>query len=168
MGGNEVGTRGTDGVQGSHTDTLVDLIGHLSNPSSTLSSLFGELEMVKKWPVRSPASNYKTGGLKQQAQNRLTSEQIAGLVTAYQVGSTVLELAESFSIHRTTVLRHLKYQQVPRRRFRLNQIDIEKAVHLYTLGKSCETIAFELRVGASTIRRDLKKAGVELRRQGRS
>ncbi len=144
----------------------MDLVEHLSNPSSILSSIFGELESVNKCPVRSPAPNYKAEGPTQQVQNRLTPEQIVELATAYQFGSTVLELAESFGIHRTTVLRHLKYQQVPRRRSRLNQVDIEKTVHLYSLGQSCETIALELGVGASTIRRTLKKTGVELRRGG--
>ncbi|KJF18060.1 helix-turn-helix domain-containing protein [Acidithrix ferrooxidans] len=119
--------------------------------------------MVKEWPVRSPASNYKTEGPNQQVQNRLTFEQITELVADYQDGSTILDLVETFGIHRTTVLRHLKYKQIPRRRSRMNQIEIEKAVRLYTLGQSCESIAFELRVGASTIRRALKKAGVELR-----
>ena len=149
-------------VQGSHTDTLVDLVEHLSNPSSTLSSLFGELEVVGKWPVRSTAANYKTESPNQQTQNRLTSEQITELIADYQARSTVLDLAEKFDIHRATVLKHLKRNQIPRRRSRLNQIDIEKAVRLYALGQSCETIALELRVGISTIQRALKKTGVEL------
>jgi DNA invertase Pin-like site-specific DNA recombinase len=88
-------------------------------------------------------------------------------VEAYLSGSTVKNLAATYGIHRTTVLDHLKRQGVPRRRSKLNRVDIDKAVSLYAQGNSGEAIAAELRVAASTVRRELKRAGVTLRQRGR-
>jgi DNA invertase Pin-like site-specific DNA recombinase len=147
---------------------MVDLVEQVSNPLSTLSSLFKALDSKAQWPVRpAPPSNCKTEEPNHQVQKWLTPEQIVGLVEAYRSGSTVKNLAASYEIHRTTVLEHLKRQGVPRRPSKLNQVDIDKAVRLYELGYSGEAVALELRVGASTIRREIKKAGVEIRGPGR-
>jgi transposase-like protein len=146
----------------------VDLIEQVSNPLSTLSSLFKALDSKALRPVRlATSSNCRTEAPNHQVQTWLTSEQIAGLVEAYRSGSTVKDLAATHGIHRTTVLEHLKRQQVPRRRSKLNPVDINKAARMYAEGRSGEAIAIELRVGASTVRRELKKAGVEVRSPGR-
>jgi IS30 family transposase len=146
----------------------VDLIEQVSNPLSTLSSLFRALDSEADWLVRSDlTSNCEAALPHHQVQKWLTSNEIGSLVEAYRSGSTVKTLAATFGIHRTTVLEHLKRQKVPRRRSKLSLVDIKKAVRLYTEGHSGEAIGLQLRVGASTIRRELKNAGVQLRSKGR-
>jgi transposase-like protein len=147
----------------------VDLVEQVSNPLSTLSSLFKALDSKAQWPIRpATSSNRETEEPYHQVQKCLTPEQIVGLVEAYRSGASVRSLAATHGIHRTTVLEHLKRQRVvPRRRSKLNKVDVDKAVHLYAEGNSGEAIAIELRVGASTIRRELKNAGIELRPRGR-
>lgn len=140
---------------------------HLSSHSSTLLSLVNEVE-ADNWPARSPEINCKRSELRHQVQNRLSPEQVAELVLAYQAGTTVNELARAYGINRTTVLEHLRRQGIQRRRpRRLQQVDIDKAVKLYASGASVNSVAYELRVGPTTVRRVLRQARVELRRRGR-
>ena len=144
----------------------MDLLEQLSNHSSSLLALVNEVETAD-WPARSVQTNCKTGPLLHQAQKRLDPEQVARLIADYRAGELVNDLVNAYGIHRSTVLDHLKRQGVRRRRSRLTIPDIEKIVGLYASGESVETIAVELRIGATTVRRALVKAGVELRRRGR-
>jgi DNA invertase Pin-like site-specific DNA recombinase len=143
------------------------LLEQLSSHSSTLLSLFNEVE-AHDWPARAPEINCKTTELRHQVQNRLSPEQVAELALAYQAGTTVNALARTYRINRTTVLEHLRRQGVHRRRpRRLQPVDIDKAVRLYAAEASIDSVARELRVGPTTVRRVLKQAGVDLRRRGR-
>jgi DNA invertase Pin-like site-specific DNA recombinase len=49
-----------------------------------------------------------------QRQVRLTEAQILKLVEARESGRTINQLAESFEIHRTTVMRHLQRSSLNR------------------------------------------------------
>jgi transposase-like protein len=141
-----------------------DLVEQVSNPPSTLSSLFKVLDSKDQWPVRpSPPSNCKAEALNYQAQKWLTPEEIVGLVEAYPGGSTIKDLAATYGIHRWTVLEHLKRQGVPRRRSKLSQVDIDKAIDLYRLGHSMQSIAETIGSNSETVRQRLIKSGVELR-----
>jgi DNA invertase Pin-like site-specific DNA recombinase len=144
----------------------VELVDQLSNQLSTLLSLVNEVEKAD-WPARSVQTNCKSGPLLHQAQKRLDPEQIARLIADYEAGEPVNGLAVTYGLNRSTVLNHLKRQGVPRRRSRLTISDVEKIVGLYAYGESAEAIALELRIGATTVRRALVKAGVELQRRGR-
>jgi len=101
-------------------------------------------------------------------QRRLETGDIAELVAAYRRGVAVEELAASFHVNRTTVLGHVRRHGVPKRdRRALRQDGIQRAVKLYAEGRSAEWVAEELDVAASTVRRDLKEAGVTMRPGGR-
>ena len=101
-------------------------------------------------------------------QRRLEPDQAAELVTAYQQGITVRELAARYLINRTTVLGHLRRQGVPKRHPEpVADGDADRAVRLYSAGASIAAVAQELRVAPTTVRRVLRKAGVELRPRGR-
>jgi hypothetical protein len=76
-------------------------------------------------------------------------------------------LAIIYGINRSTIQDHLKRQGVRRRRTKLNAADLEKVVGLYHQGSTIEAIGPEVRAGASTVRRALVKAGVEIRRRGK-
>ena len=140
----------------------MEVMGRWSNLSDQGERLQTLVEIV---PNGSKTANSR---IARQVQKRLRPEQVSELTIAYQSGSTIMELAKAYGIHRWTVLEHLKRERVPRRHSKLDQVDIDKAVRLYALGWSGEAVGLELRVGASTIRRELKKAGVSLRRRGRS
>lgn len=90
------------------------------------------------------------------------------MVAAYRRGVPVEELAASFGVNRTTVLRHVRRHGVPKRdRRTLRGADLDRAIGLYGAGRSADWIAAELEVAASTVRRALKDAGVSLRPGGR-
>ena len=144
----------------------MDLVEQLSKHSSTLLSLVNEVETAD-WPARSVQTNCKVGLSLHQAQKRLDPGQVARLIADYEAGEPVNDLAVAYGIHRSTVLDHLKRQGIRRRRSRLTFSDIEKIVGLYAAGESVEAIAFELRIGATTVRRALVKARVGLRRRVR-
>jgi transposase-like protein len=102
-------------------------------------------------------------------QRRLEPDQVAELVTAYQQGTTVKELAARYRINRTTVLGHLRRQGVPKRHPEpVADVDADRAVRLYGAGASIGAVAQELRVAPTTVRRVLRKAGVEVRPRGRT
>ncbi|MGH9127467.1 MAG: helix-turn-helix domain-containing protein [Acidimicrobiales bacterium] len=93
---------------------------------------------------------------------------MAELVAAYRRGVPVEEVAASFRVNRTTVLGHVRRHGVPKRDRRVLGPDaVRKAVHLYGAGLSAESVAEELQVAATTVRRALTDAGVTLRPKGR-
>ena len=102
-----------------------------------------------------------------QVQRRLPPEEIEELVANYLAGATALALAGKHSIHRTTVLALLERHRVSRRGRVLTPDHIERAVSLYSSGRSCASIAKELQVNPETIRQALLKDGVAMRRPGR-
>ena len=75
--------------------------------------LLGRYSNWTSWTDRLPAPG-KTGDLKREGRSRarrtarrLSESDVAELVTRYQEGATVYDLAKRFSIHRTTVSGHL-------------------------------------------------------------
>jgi transposase-like protein len=102
-----------------------------------------------------------------QVQRRLPPEEIEELVSAYLAGATALALASNHSIHRTTVLAILDRHSVSRRGRVLTRDHIERAVSLYSSGRSCASIGEELGVNPETVRQALLKVGVAMRRPGR-
>ena len=101
-------------------------------------------------------------------QRRLALEEMVDLIAAYRRGVPVEELAASFRINRTTVLRQVRRHGVPKRdRRALRPDDVAKAAKLYAEGRSAEWVVEELKVAASTVRRALKQVGITMRPGGR-
>jgi hypothetical protein len=97
--GATVGREVHDEFYGDRAGQFVELLGRYSNWTS--------------WTDRLPATD-KTGELRRESQSRarrtarrLSEGDVAELVTRYQQGATVYDLAERFTIHRTTVSGHL-------------------------------------------------------------
>jgi len=74
-----------------------------------LVELLGRYSDWTSWTDRLPATD-KTGELSRESRSRarrtarrLSESDVAELVTRYQEGATVYDLAKRFSIHRTTV-----------------------------------------------------------------
>lgn len=94
---------------------------------------------------------------------RLKDHEIKELVTAYEAGSTLRQLAERFKIERRTVSNIVKRQGVATRWRRLSEADVDKAEHLYTQGWSTARIADLLKVDPETVRLRLRKRGMQMR-----
>jgi hypothetical protein len=79
----------------------------------------------------------------------------------------VKELAASFRVNRTTVLGQVRRHGVPKRERRVLQgEEVDRAAQLYAGGQSADSVAAQLGVAASTVRRTMKNAGVTLRPKG--
>jgi len=105
-----------------------------------------------------------------QVQVRLGREGVERLVRDYKSGSTVDELAEIYSVNRTTVMSHLRREGVETRRKtrRLSDEQVRRAVEIYEKEESSlESVAEAFGVTSETIRREFIKAGVDRRRPGR-
>jgi transposase-like protein len=99
----------------------------------------------------------------------LREPEVLELVRCYQDGETVVMLARSFGLHRTTVLEHLERHGVPRRQVvaKLDTGEVERAAERYRSGRSVKDLAAEFGVADETMRTSLVRAGVVMRRKGR-
>ena len=87
------------------------------------------------------------------------------MIAAYGSGQTLNEVAVAFGLHRQTVTDHLERRGVPRRVNvrKLTPRDIAIGARLYESGDSLATVARALNVDATTVRRELVRAGVAIR-----
>ena len=100
-----------------------------------------------------------------RTQIRLGHADIERLIAGYTEGSSVLQLAARFNIHRTTVLAHLERNGVPRRRSgpKLSDEDVHEAAVLYRDGLSLKAIGVRFLVAPDTIGKGLRRVGVKVR-----
>lgn len=99
-----------------------------------------------------------------QVQRRLTAEQIEQLVTEYQAGASMKELATRWSMHRTSVAARLRQAGVELRRQGIPADQLAEAVRMYIDGSSCQRLAELYECDDETVRQALKRAGVRMRR----
>ena len=162
--------------------TAVDLMGRLSNPPDPLETLTGQgiagsgdvrgkrSKTAKARPSASGSGRPEnTGRLSnpgdETVQRRLTDADVDELVTGYQAGRSLPDLAEDFGVHRRTVAAHLEQRGVQRRvnRRKMTEDDIREAACRYLAGDSLATVGDALGVHAATVRRELVRAGVDIR-----
>lgn len=98
-----------------------------------------------------------------QAQHRLRVEEVVQMTQAYEAGALIRELAEQYSVDRTTVMAHLDRQGVPTRYRRLDPGQIAEAVQFYPQGWSLRKLASRYEVTDNTVRNALLAAGVQTR-----
>jgi hypothetical protein len=101
-----------------------------------------------------------------QRQRRLGQQDVALLVADYVGGASVEELILAYSVNRTTVYAHLDRNgiQRPRGVGRLSAEQVHHAGGLLKRGQGVPAIAIKLGVGEETVRRALRRAGVQPRR----
>jgi hypothetical protein len=97
-----------------------------------------------------------------QKQVKLTEEQVSELIAMHERGAPIDGLAESFRIHRTTVMTHLDGAGAERRTG-LIQRHLTEARSLYESGSSLVRVAEHFGVDGETVRRAFKQAGISLR-----
>jgi transposase-like protein len=98
-----------------------------------------------------------------QVQHWLHPDEVSDLLTAYESGTTIAELAMRFQVHRHTVTKHLDRAGVPRRQEGLTPEQVGEATQLYLAGSSLAQIAQCFGVYPQSIRYRLQQAGVRLR-----
>jgi len=98
-----------------------------------------------------------------QTQVRLSRDPVAQLITSYQAGSTLEEVAAEFGVYVRNAAAHLERQGVPQRRHRLTPDQVAEAVGLYEAGWSTIQIGQHFGVYPESIRYRLMRAGVHMR-----
>ncbi len=126
-------------------------------PAEVLESLIQKLPDTTN-PAPPPAERPKP----RRAQ-RLDADRAAELVTGYQTGATVYELADRFGIERRTVSNILHRHEVPMRRRSLSPDQVDTAIHLYRLGWSLARVGQHLDVDHTTILTALRRRGIATR-----
>jgi len=132
-------------------------MGRYSNLCDQGERLRELLQMVPKGPSRAIPRTSR------QTQRRLRGPEIDELVTGYQAGATVYELAELFGVHRNTVSASLKRQGVGLRYQSLSSTQVADAIQFYHEGLSLLKVGERVGCGAECVRQALMNAGVEIR-----
>ena len=96
-------------------------------------------------------------------QRHLTDTEQAALITKYQAGSDMWQLAKEFGLHRRTVRAILDRHGVERRQRALTASQINEAVRLYQRGASLTEVGRRFGVEHSTIRKHLIARGIARR-----
>jgi transposase-like protein len=136
---------------------LVEVMGRYSNQDEMASRL-GELSVMDPEPT-APIVR-KTP---KQVQRRLDAEVVDRLVTDYQAGAKVRDLADRYGINRNTVLEHIRRAGVRKHYPALIPEEVDEAARLYRSGKSLVSVSEHFGVNATTVRTALLKAGVKMR-----
>jgi hypothetical protein len=97
----------------------------------------------------------------------LTDADVDRLVTGYQAGRSLPDLADDFGVHRRTVAARLERRGIHRRANprKMNEDDITDASHRYLAGDSLATVGRAAGVNATTVRRVLVRAGIAIHRR---
>jgi len=122
--------------------------GRLSNPAPATAT-----------PPQSP----------RPVQRRLTPSDVDDIRASYITGQTITELAETYGVNRTTIMRHLHQHGVRRRRVarKMTDAQVGQAAATYLVGHSLATVANDFNVAVRTLSREFRKAGIPIRpRQG--
>jgi len=104
-----------------------------------------------------PSSDYLLLGPISRRQRRLTEAQMNNMVTRYQEGATVYELATEFDCHRTTVAARLKKAGIAMRLQPPTSEVIDSMVRLYASGFSPQEVGAQLGFCANTVRACLRQ-----------
>ena len=95
-----------------------------------------------------------------QVQHRLSSEQVAELVSQYCSGVSLVELARTFGVHESTVRAQLRRNEVEPRSFRkLHGELLQRAIELFEAGASFRAIGRELGLNRQTVAAAVRKEG---------
>jgi len=149
------------GGRGSRLSSLVEVIARLSNSSDLGKRVQKVLEIPASVAFRTKTRTPR------RAQRRLTDQQLKELLTGYEQGRPIDELAAQFGIHRSTVLDHLNRSHAPRRYPALDEDRIKLAIERYQDGLSLRDVGITLGVHASTIRQALLQNRIPIRDQHR-
>ena len=132
-------------------------MGRYLNHSDQGECLRNLLEMV---PTGSKTARTRT---RRRVCRRLEPAKVAELIQAYSDGVPVDELADRFGVDQSTVQKHARRHDLPRRSPRLGANQVKEAVTLYTEGQSLMKLAARFGVATDTVVLALRRAVVMLR-----
>jgi lambda repressor-like predicted transcriptional regulator len=138
--------------------SLVGLSGHNSKRSQALMRLL-EGDPRQLFPDDAPFQAAKPF----HTQRHLTDAEQADLITKYQAGSDMQQLAKEFGLHRRTARAILDRHGIERRQYVLTASQIDEAVRLYQRGASLAEVGRRFGVEHSTIRKHLIARGIARR-----
>jgi hypothetical protein len=98
----------------------------------------------------------------------MSATELEGLSDAYQAGSSIREIPQHFKINRTTAHAHTKRLGLGRHHPRLSGGDLQAATEMYRSGRSLKAVGTHFGVAGDTVGLALRKAGVEIRPNGRA
>ena len=100
-----------------------------------------------------------------RVQRRLSAADVDDICARYVHGKSIDEVARSYGVNRTTIIKHLDQHDVPRRRVVRKMTDalVAKAAAMYLDGHSLATVANKFKVDTRTLGREFRKAGVLIR-----
>jgi len=142
---------------GGRYSNRVEVMGRYLNHSDQGECLRNLLEMV---PYGSKTAKTRTP---RRVCRRLEPSKVAELIQGYADGVPVNVLAEKFSVDQSTVQKHARRHDLPRRSPRLGPNQIKEAIMLYTEGQSLLKLAAHFGVATDTVALALRRAGVTLR-----
>lgn len=145
--------------------TGVEMVGLSDANADKYEALLQYTESVKQGNI-SPAKSLFDGWnvvKHRRHYDRLPEEIVDQIVSEYQAGSSIYELAERFGCHRQTVSKHLKSRGVQMRGTALGKNQLDEAERLRATGLSLAKVAEQIGVDATTVRRQLRARKVALR-----
>ena len=171
----------------------MDLRGRLSNPPETLATVAAQgvensaagREELGNQAICSPAApetdvQETPGRLSNpalatdtppsphpahQVQRRLGASGVDEICECYVGGKSIDDLARSYGVNRTTIIKHLDKQGVARRRVARKMTDtlVAEAALMYIDGHSLKAVADDFKVDTRTLGREFRKAGIPIR-----
>ncbi|WP_280478041.1 hypothetical protein [Nocardia asiatica] len=146
---------------------VVDLGGPYYNPKSAGRSPETQAEalenLIQKLPDPTTSAPPPVVRIRPRRARQLDADEVAELITGYQAGATVYELAARFGIERRTVSNILHRHEVPMRRRGLSPDQVDTAIHLYKLGWSLARVGNHLDVNHTTVLTALRRRGIPTR-----
>ena len=146
---------------------MVDLLSRLSRSTSNREAQpRPTLRTNVKWVGAKESSVGSTANTPPSSRTpRLTSSEIDELVESYLAGERVIDLADRFTISRSTVMAHLRRAGVPKYSG-WTEATTEEARRHYEAGLSLTEISERMGRARTTIGNHLRAAGVEMRPRG--
>jgi hypothetical protein len=98
-------------------------------------------------------------------QRRLSTSDVADISASYLTGRSIDDLGRCYGVNRTTIIKHLDQEGVPRRRVVRKMTDalVAEAAVLYRDGYSLATVADTFNIDTRTLGREFRKAGIAIR-----
>jgi transcription initiation factor TFIIIB Brf1 subunit/transcription initiation factor TFIIB len=98
-------------------------------------------------------------------QRRLSAADVDDISASYGNGSSIDELARSYRVNRTTIIKHLDQHGVARRRVVRKMTDalVAEAAVMYRDGHSLAAVADKFNIDTRTLGREFRTAAVPIR-----
>lgn len=132
-------------------------MGRYLNHSDQGECLRNLLEML---PSGSKTAKVRTP---RRVCRRLDPSRVEDLIRGYIEGVPVDDLATQFGVDQSTVQKHARRHDLPRRSPRLGPNQTEEAVRLYLAGQSLAKLSDHFGVATDTVALALRRTGVTLR-----